>query len=229
MTKFNPLLLSKMEVFRYNQLLTACEEKNETKVLQIIETIDTNKDNIIETVFHCICYDGKLDIAKFVLYVCPSVDISSKHEYAFRIAILNNHIALCKWLLSIKTKINLEIFKGILYEKFWEFCTMGDKKNAEWLFRICPSVEKFINQCLYIVVCSNNHISVAKWLTTVKQYYFILHLNEDETKILKYSIRDISERKWLERRMPILAHYKEGSNLFARLPHDIIRHICGFI
>lgn len=231
MLKFNPLLLSKMDVFKYNQLLAVCETKNKTEALQIIEQINTNKEsnNIIETVFHCACFEGKLDLAQFIFNICPSINVSCKNEYAFRIAVINNHTDVCKWLLAINPKINVDIFKGILYEKFWEFCTIGDKENAKWLFHICPSVDKFINHCLYIVVCANNHISVAKWLTKVKQYYFILDLNDDETKIMNYSVRDVGERKWLERRVPILAHDMEDGNLFARLPHDVVRYICGFI
>jgi len=233
MSKFNPLLLSKMDVFKYNQLLAVCETKNKTEALQIIEQINTNEEsnNIIESVFHCACYDGKLHLVQFIFDIYPSIDVSYKNEYAFRIALIKNHIDICKWLLSINSKLNLEIFKGILYEKFWEFCTIGDKENAEWLFHICPSVDKFINQCLYIVVCANNHINVAKWLTNVKPYYFILELNNNETKILNYSIRDVKERKWLERRIPILAHFynKNDNNLFAQMPYDVVRHICLFI
>ena len=70
MKKFNPLLLSKMDVFKYNKLLTVCEEKNEKKAMQIIENIYKNEEsvNIIESVFFCACYDGKLDIVSFILH-----------------------------------------------------------------------------------------------------------------------------------------------------------------
>jgi ankyrin repeat protein len=233
MNKFNPLLLSKMEVFKYNKLLTACEEKNEKEAMQIIENIYKNEEsvNIIESVFCCACYDGKLDIVTFILQVDPSINISSKNEYAFRIALIKNHIDICKFLLNFKPEINLNLFIGIIYEKFWEFCTIGHKDNAEWLFYLCPTIDKFVNHCLYIIVCANNHIHVAKWLTILKPYYFILELNNDETKILHYSIRDIKERKWLERRIPILAHndIKNDFNIFKSLPYDIIRYICLYI
>lgn len=224
MSKFNPLLLNKMEVFKYNQLLTFCEEKNEKGALNMIVS-----NSIIEYVFCCACYNGKLDIVQFILNIYPSINVSSKNEYAFRVALIKNHIDICKWLLQFNSKINLDVIRGIINEKFWEFCIEGNKENAEWLFCIYPGIKKCINHCLYIMVCSNDRIDVAKWINTVKPYYFILELNNDESKILKYSIRKVSERKWLERRIPVLAHNCNNDNIFKCVPYDIIRYICMFV
>lgn len=83
------------------------------------------------------CVDGRLDLAKRLLSIKPTINISTLNESAFRITCYNGHIEVAKWLLAIKPTIDISADDEYAFRYA---CSNGHVKVATWLLEIKPSI-----------------------------------------------------------------------------------------
>ena len=94
---------------------------------------------ISDKLFQKCCYNGQIEMSKWLLSVNPTIDVSSDNEFAFRKACSSGHLELAQWLLSVKPTINISANTD---EAFREACLFGRLDVVKWLISMKEMDEK---------------------------------------------------------------------------------------
>jgi hypothetical protein len=98
---------------------------------------DTNLDEFIslenETAFGLACQKGYLEIAKWLLELKPTIDISAQNNYAFRFACKYRQLHVAKWLIEINPDLNISADNDFAYR--WSYQNRNFE-ISEWLHAV---------------------------------------------------------------------------------------------
>ena len=96
---------------------------------------------------------------------------SSHNECAFRSACKNGHLEVAKWLLSIKTDINILIQNEYAFQFA---CQEGHLEVAKWLLSVKPDIDISANEeYAFKFACEKGNVNIAQWLSTLNETYYI--------------------------------------------------------
>lgn len=146
------------------ELGNALKENNIDKAQQILKACLQLEDELqIGYGFRMVCAWNRLELAKWLLSMHPSMDIDA-HELAFQWACERGHLEMAKWLFIAGdlTHAN-EPRDGVFYRA----CENGYLDTARWLVSVDPSINIHKkNERAFVLACRNNHLDVAKWLVS---------------------------------------------------------------
>lgn len=100
-----------------------------------------------ELPFRMACENGHLDVAQWLLFVKPTIDISIEDEKSLRLACKYGHLHVAQWLLTINTNIDICKWADL---NFINMCSYGHANVAQWL-------HSFISDN-YVLIVENNEI-----------------------------------------------------------------------
>ena len=183
---------------------------------------------VIHRSFPLACFSGNKELVELFLARYPNdIDISRNNGEAFNKCCLRGHIHLAKRLLEINPNYNISLAKELAFRTA---CKGGHVEMVKWLYKLKPDINVFaVNHYAFITTCEYQRINVALFLTTICPYHYELILNEDKTMIEHYSLRAVSDIKWLERRLPLVSYYLDVNTMFSSMPFDTVKMICEFI
>ena len=148
-------------------------------------------------------------------------------DWLFTAACIDGHLHIVQWLLQVKPDINISNKNE---KAFLLACDFNHLQLAKWLLQVKPDINVSAqNDQAFRSASFEDHAKIAQWLYQIRPYHYILELN-NENQITRYGVREFAERKWLERREPLMAHYnkKEKQNVFWCLPKVVVRNICEY-
>jgi hypothetical protein len=184
-----------------------------------IQNKHTENPNIIAEPYAFVAYhnDGRTCIA-----------YSPIANWLFRAACIDGHLHIVRWLLQVKPDINISDRNE---QAFRLACDFGHLQLAKWLLQVKPDINiSDGNEEAFRSASFENRVKIAQWLHQIRPYHYVLELN-DKNQIIHYEVREFAERKWLERREPLMAHCtkKEEKNVFWSLPKVVVRNICEYV
>ena len=157
-----------------NDFIHLCRLGNLEEAKQLlIENSDIDISARNDEAFCWACYNGHLEVAKWLLEVKPDINISN--ECTFRTACSKGHLEVAKWLLEKKSDINAK-YAFIYFEV------------AKWLLGKKPDInisanndEAFIFSCIY------GYLEVVKWLQTLNPDIYYVEIANN--KIVDYRLK----------------------------------------
>jgi hypothetical protein len=181
-------------------------------------------------IFEITCGIGHLTVAKWLLQVNPTFNVSANNEEAFRLACKNGKLEIAKWLLQVNPNINISSNNE---EAFRWACGNGYLMVAQWLLQVNPTINVYAKNHFafrYSIIYGrrNNNYEVVKWLNKMcpNQYIVIIKNN----KVIKSTLPSIVEKKWRERKLILASHLKgKKSELLYELPIELVRYISEFV
>jgi len=157
--------------FTYNDVLNAFLYGD----IEIIDYILEMNINLIEElqnddeyIFRLLIEKGYEEKTRYLLNICPDINISIKNEEPFIIACDNGYINICKLLLKYKPNIIESYYDNgkilITEHCFINGCKNGNIELLEWLLEI----DKKINIDCYEkrgfqLACYGNNIKIVEW------------------------------------------------------------------
>ena len=129
------------------------------KYLLTLRPISDIFANNAET-FQRVCANDYLDMAKWLLEITPTIDISIC-EKAFHVACSCGSLKVAKWLLEIHSTINISA------ETFRVVCGNDYLDIAKWLLEITPTIDISICEDAFRLACRCGSLKVAKWLLEI--------------------------------------------------------------
>ena len=102
---------------------------------QLNPTIDISAQD--DKVFRWTCFEGHLELAQWLLQVCPTINISNSeiNDYTFLSACAIGYLEMAKWLLQLCPTIDISAD----YEcPFRLACRNGHLEVAQWLQSLKP-------------------------------------------------------------------------------------------
>jgi len=151
-------------------------------------------------------------------------------QWLFRSACIDGHLHIAQWLLQVKPDINISERNE---QAFHFACDFGHLHIAKWLIQVKPDINtSALKDLAFRCACFEDRTEVAQWLCQITPYHYLLKVNK-KNQILHYEVRSFAERKWLERREPLMAHYSKKEenqkNIFMYLPKEVVRNICEYV
>lgn len=167
-----------------------------TKLLSKIRTDDMNEEFIIA------CSIGNLKLAKIIISTGKINKVYNEGE-AFKVAIINNHLDVAEWLLSLEKDNNVEKFilsisPGLtIYEIAFGFVlSEGYIEIAKWLLSLNKGINIHIKKEFFFTsACYNGNIKVIEWLLSLdgninihilNDYTFRLACGNGKLEVVKY-------------------------------------------
>ena len=198
------------------EFILFCKTGNFEKMKQMKEIInDENHDfgSLHCYAFLCVCEEGHLEVAQWLLKKQPNIDVSSENNFAFRWSCLNGHLETAKWLLEIKP----EIFDVVdIASSFKWVCFYGHIKVAQWLLEIKPEIDiSADNEFAFRFACRRRHMKVAEWLQSLRPWLYKIikeqinkndpitkccvkhHINTEEEQQVYFKKERFQRRKYL--------------------------------
>lgn len=155
--------------------------------------------DLIENAEKCgkkVCPKGGIEVMRWLYKIR---NYSWYHIDYFKLAAVNGHYKLAKWLYSINKDVRISENDE---EIFCICCEKGYEDIVEWLLKVKPTINININDNYsFIIACENGHLNIAKFLYNFNNgygielksflYAFVLSLVEKHIKIAKwiYSIK----------------------------------------
>jgi ankyrin repeat protein len=183
--------------------------------------------------FRLACWDGNLKLAKRLLLENPTINISSRNDFAFMCACRNGYLDIVKWLLTIKPNIN--IIKNE-YQAFISSCSYGKLDVAKYLLGIIkPKMHSSVFEWAIKHSLHNGNLEVAKWLEhfikvsewvkQLKPYleekFIIRKVNiRRQHKIKKYNNLEKKKNRDLLVALKMADKEPDNSNTLFKLPTD---------
>lgn len=137
--------------------------------------------------FRFACFNGHLELAKWLYSIRPNMNISNLDEDPFRIACQRGHLEVIKWLYQIKPTIDISTGNEYAFHKA---CENGHLKVVMWLYETKPTLNMTIlNYEGFRRCCKNGHIELAKWFCQLNPNNYYVEIKDD--KIIKYEVLEI--------------------------------------
>lgn len=148
-------------------------------------------------------------------------------NWLFRAACIDGHLHIVRWLLQVNPDINISDRNE---QAFRLACDFNHLQLAKWLLQVKPDINiSDENDQAFRSASFEDRVKIAQWLHQIRPYHYILKVNK-KNQIIHYEVRPFAERKWLERREPLMAHYnKKEKNVFWNLSKDVVRNICEYV
>lgn len=165
--------------FMDRSLIKACRNGDFDEAQKLI-----NCGADIESALYNACNDGRLDIAKWLLRMKPSMLLrmksSIKKDLIFRWSCFLGRFDFAKWLLSVDPSINVRLDGD---QSFIWACGCGHLKIAKWLLSVEPSIDvRAGNDEAFRWAYDGTRHNVAKWLKRVEP-------------AIKYSMKPFDSRR----------------------------------
>lgn len=97
--------------------------------------IDTSDIKCMRRPFHFVCINNKIDIAEWLVKMCPELKYDNKNSL-FRTVCRRNHLDCAKWLYDLDQKINVRLYKDCIFRRA---CKKKNDALIQFLCEICPS------------------------------------------------------------------------------------------
>jgi hypothetical protein len=125
------------------------------------------------------CHYGHLEIAQWLYEITPTLDISTEHEYAFRVACHYGHLCVAQWLYRVKPTLDIS---AVNEYAFRYACCFGHLELAQWLYESKPTLNISVyNEEAFREACRNGHLQVAQWIQSLNpNKYVILHIENNQ-------------------------------------------------
>ena len=123
--------------------------------------------------FYFVCFNGYLEMAKWMHEVRELIDMQINLESALLRSLSNKQFELADWLISAYQKIHH--LSDRFYEiNFSSICMDNDFDIAEWIYRRNPHAgNNAITHAMMSRVCLAGHYKMAQWLYTIKPLAFV--------------------------------------------------------
>ena len=147
--------------------------------------------DIIGQSFTRACFEGQLELAKWILDLSPnkSATIDFEMQEPIFSAQRNRQLEVAQWLVSLKPlltgirpspKHKFKVFIRFHHSAFRHACLTGDLEGAKWILSDRPRmrISKMEWEELFGVACLKGHLEVAQWLLVIKPK-FDIHADRD--------------------------------------------------
>jgi hypothetical protein len=126
-------------------------------------------------------------VAKLMLIMIPTIDISADNDYIFRRVCEFGHLAVAQWLLSVKPSIDISAENEYAFRVA---CQNGHLEVAQWLLTIKPDIDISINdELIFMCTCEHKRLEVARWLQSLCPDKYVLVIENNE--IVSYYIKRV--------------------------------------
>lgn len=151
-------------------------------------------------------------------------------RWLFRAACIDGHLHIMQWLFQVKPDIDVSEKNE---QAFHLACDFNHLHIAKWLLQVKPDINiSALKDIAFRCACFEDRTEIAQWLYQIRPYHYLLKVNK-KNQILHYEVRSFAERKWLERREPLMAHHSKKEenqkNIFRHLPKEVVRNICEYV
>jgi hypothetical protein len=142
----------------------------------------------------------------------------------------NGHLEIAQFLLNkLRTYLTVRFIEKNVVEGFEKACKNGKANVVEWLlsleFKNIEYKPDIIN-----IICDKQYIDVLNVLIHFRPYKLNIVFNADRTQVDSFTINSLQEEKWLQRKLPLLAHCNdENVTIFNTIPKDMVQYICQFV
>ena len=133
----------------------------DTKLFKYHKLLYSNNLEDNEKVFLYACFNGNLNLAKWLLEIKPTINISAYDEFAFHYACNNGYLNVAKWLLKIKPTINISAHNEYA---FCEACKNEHLDIVKWLLEY--NNEKFIK-----ILSTYPNIAIKFGIKSIEEYF----------------------------------------------------------
>ena len=179
--------------------------------------------------FRELCTAGKLEMAKWLLSVCPTINISDNEEVIFLNACESGKLELAKWLLSVCPTINISIRDEFAFRYA---CVYNHLHVAKWLLSVKPTIDvTALNDFAFCFTA----LEIATWLASIKPWKYKVEIQTCNSSITNstlntYTKRILSkkEQQYYFQRYPLwlMSSISPNQNsIFYKLPLDISKEI----
>jgi len=149
--------LNKNEIFIYG-----CKLGYFKLVKAVHEKYKINIHAHNDEAFRHSCYNGHLEVAKWLYGLDGRFNIHAEDENVFRYSCGNGHLKVVKWLYELDGKIDIHIKNE---HAFLYSCEFGHLKVAKWLYGLDGKINIHVcNDESFCESCANGHLRVVKWL-----------------------------------------------------------------
>lgn len=132
-------------------------------------------DDLCASAFVSACLNGRLESAKFLLCINPTIDVLRINR-AFINASHNGNLEVAKWLFPMVSPSKM-YWTDFNYA-FRAACGYGHLEFAKWLLSVKPDIDVFAcDHLAFINACRLGKIQVTKWLQSLYPHkYAYQHL-----------------------------------------------------
>lgn len=130
-----------------------------------------------EVLFRSSCYNGHLEIVKFLWSLDHNIDIHAYDEYAFRMSCYNGHLEVAKFLWSLNKGIDIHIENEDIFRSS---CIRGHLEVVKFLWSLNQNINIHVsNEFAFRYSCLRGHFEVVKFLWSLNKKIDIHANNED--------------------------------------------------
>lgn len=134
----------------------------------------------VEQLFTYSCKIGSLFMVRWIMYLCPNLNLSVNNEEAFKWACSGGHVEIAKHLYNASIEKQKPIDVSVDFDyAFRNACSNGHLSVIEWLAKIKPSILIVAPVChsAYEKACENGHAPVVWWFhcQNMTVYQFVLN------------------------------------------------------
>ena len=118
-----------------------------------------------ELAFQNSCYNGHIEVVKFLWSLKQGINIHTDNELAFRESCYNGHLEVVKFLWSLNQGINIHVDNE---HAFRLSCMNGNIEVVKFLWSLNQGIDIHINnEFAFIWSCYGGHLEVVKFLITL--------------------------------------------------------------
>jgi ankyrin repeat protein len=171
-----------------------CREGKLEEAQKIYNENNINIHAVNNEAFRDACFNGHIEIVKWLINLDDKPYIHANNDEAFRSACFYGHIEIAKWLINLDDKPDIHAVDDFA---FIYACFNGHIEIAKWLMTLDdkPNIHAN-NDCVFRFACCNGHIEIAKWLINLDDKPNI-HANNDEAFRYACFYGHIEMAKWL--------------------------------
>jgi hypothetical protein len=147
----------------------------------------------------------------------------------FRYACSNGRLEIAQFLLNqLRKRLTVRFIEKNVVDGFEAACKNGKANVVEWLLSLeFKNIEYKYD--IVNIICDKQYIDVLDVLIYFRPYKLKIVFNADRTQVDSFTINSLQEEKWLQRKLPLLAHYNENVTIFNSIPKDMVQYICQFV
>lgn len=158
-------LINRDDFFKHNNIKTL------TLSLEIMRECTPLIPNYIlitnSYAFQLICESGDLDVAKYLIKLCPDIVEESTMYSGFIRACIGGQLHIVEWLITIKPNIDIIAYDNMAFNLA---CYKGHANIVKWIYNKQPNMDISINNDYnFKLVCKYNYIDIVEWFCQIKQ------------------------------------------------------------